>query len=69
MQDAKQRIIAYAGKRLNDAQLNTALPRRTLAVILDFKNFDTLLTGNKVNIVTGHVSFKWPLTLKKERAV
>ena len=65
VQDGYQRVIAYAGKRLNNAQKNfTTTEKEAFAVILGFQHYDSFLRGNLVKVVTDHIALKWLLTQK-----
>ena len=68
VQDGHQRVIAYAGKRLNDAQKNfTTTEKEALAVILGFQHYDSFLRGNHVKVITDHIALKWLLTHKSPK--
>ena len=64
-QEGKQRVIAYAGKKLNDAQRNySTTEKEALAVVCGLQQFESFLVGNKITIITDHIALKWLLTQK-----
>ena len=64
--DGKERVVAYAGKRLspNEKNYNTT-EKEALAVIEGLKHFDPYLRGNHVTIVTDHSALVWLLDQKQ----
>ena len=58
-------VIYYAGRTLNDAQLNYATTEKELlAIVFAFDKFRPYLIGNKVVVHTDHSAIKYLMTKK-----
>jgi len=67
--DKLSRVICYASKTLNDAQLNySTTEKELLAVIFAFNKFRPYLIASKVLIYTDHASLKYLLTKKDAKS-
>ena len=59
------RVIYYASRTLNDAQLNYATTEKELlAIVFAFDKFLLYLIGNKVVVHTDHLAIKYLMTKK-----
>ena len=67
-QNGKERVIAYAGKRLSPSEKNySTTEKEALSVIEGLKHFDPYLRGNHVTIVTDHSALVWLLKQKQPK--
>ena len=58
-------VIHYAGRTLNDAQLNYATTKKKLlAIVFSFDKFRPYLIGNKVIVHADHSAIKYLMTKK-----
>ena len=63
--DGKDRVIAYAGRDLNQAERNySATERECLALIDGIKRFQPYLYGRKFTIYTDHNALKWLMSIQ-----
>ena len=68
VQNNKLRVIAYAGKKLIDAQQNySTTERKALPVVCGLNKFDSFPGGNEVKIITDHIALKWLLTQREPK--
>ena len=68
IQNGKERVIAYGGKRLNPAERNYSITElEALGVLSGLRHFDPYLRGNKVKIETDHSALKWLLSQKQPK--
>ena len=68
IQDGKERVISYGGKKLSPAEKRfSTTERECLAVIVAMKHFDSYLRGVHVTIVTDHIALKWILNQKQPK--
>ncbi|XP_070673046.1 uncharacterized protein [Malus domestica] len=66
--DKKPRVIYYASKTLNDAQLNySTTEKELLAVVFALDKFRSYLLRSKVIIYTSHAALKYLLTKKEAK--
>ena len=62
------KVIHYASRTLNDAQLNYATTEKELlAIVFAFDKFRPYLIGNKVIVHTDHSAIKYLMTKKDEK--
>jgi hypothetical protein len=65
MQRGKEVVIAYGGRKLQDAERKyTVTERECLAVLCGLREFEPYLRGREVTIYTDHAALKWILTRK-----
>ena len=63
------RVIHYASRTLNDAQLNYAtIEKELLAIFFAFDKFRPYLIGNKVIVHTDHSAIKYLMTKKDAKS-
>ena len=68
IQEDKERVIAFAGKRLTPAEKNySTTEMEAVAVIEGLKHFDPYLRGSQVTIVTDHAARTWLLSQKEPK--
>ena len=68
VQDRKERVISYGGRKLNNAeQRYSTTERECLGVIVGLKHFQHYLRGVSVTIITDHAALKWLLSQKKPK--
>ena len=68
VQDGKECVISYGGKKLSSAEKKfSTTERECLAVIVASKHFEPYLRGVQVTVVTDHVALKWILNQKKPK--
>ena len=65
VQDGRERVIAYASRKLNKAERRYCVTRRELLAIINFvKHFKHYLYGRKFLIRTDHGSLRWLLNFR-----
>ena len=68
VQRSKERVIAYAGKRLSAAEKNyNTTEKETRAVLEGLKHFEPYLRGSQVTIITDHSALTWLLSEKEPK--
>ena len=68
VQDGKERVIAYASKKLNAQQQRYSVTRRELLAVITFMNyFRHFLLGQKFLLRTDHGSLRWIFEFKDPR--
>ncbi|MEM7298816.1 MAG: ribonuclease H family protein [Bacteroidota bacterium] len=66
--DGEKRVIAYAGRGLQPAELNyTITEKECLSVIFGIKSFEQYLYGREFTIYTDHSALTWLLNLKEPK--
>ena len=66
IQNGKERVISYAGKRLSPAQrLYHTTEKEALAIVLAFKTFDPYLRGNNTIVQSDHKALLWLMGQKQ----
>ena len=68
VQEGKERVICYGGKKLNRAeQTYSTTERECLGVIVALKHFEHYLRSVPVTIITDHAALKWLLSQKEPK--
>ena len=68
IQDGKERVIAYASKKLNVQQQRYTVTRRELLTVITFMNhFRHYLLGQNFLLSTNHGSLRWIFYFKDHR--
>ena len=68
VQDGKERVVAYASKKLNSAQQRYSVTRRELLAVVTFTHhFRHYLLGRKFLLRTDHGSLRWLFNFKDPR--
>lgn len=68
VQDGKERVIAYASKKLNSSQQRYSVTRRELLAVITFMNqFRHFLLGQEFLLRTDHSSIRWIFEFKDPR--
>ena len=68
VQDGKERVIAYASKKLNAQQQRYSVTRRELLAVITFMNyFRHFLLGQKFLLRTDHGSLRWIFEFENPR--
>ena len=63
------KVIHYANRTLNDAQLNYAITEKELlAIVFSFDKLSSYLIGNKVIVHTDHSAIKYLMTKKDAKS-
>lgn len=66
VQDGKERVIAYGGKRFSPAEKRyTTTEKEALAIVLAFRHFDPYLRGARTIVQTDHIALQWLFAQKK----
>ena len=65
VQNAKEAVIAYNGRGLNQAERNySTTEREALALVEGIKKFQPYLQNRKFTVVTDHSSLRWLMNVK-----
>ena len=68
VQDGRERVIAYASKKLNSSQQRYSVTRRELLAVITFMNqFRHFLLGQEFLLRTDHSSIRWIFEFKDPR--